>query len=118
MVGGGIAGSALATVLAKAGASVIVLERSTEYRHRVRGEYMQPWGSPRHNAWVSRNDSSRRDSQSLAAAFHYAAITDAPHPCSQRRVLVPFALRRLGATTIRPLTADNRLGTDRFVDVA
>jgi 2-polyprenyl-6-methoxyphenol hydroxylase-like FAD-dependent oxidoreductase len=46
VVGGGIAGGALATVLATAGASVIVLERSTEYRDRVRGEYMQPWGVP------------------------------------------------------------------------
>jgi menaquinone-9 beta-reductase len=34
--GGGIAGGALATVLATAGASVIVLERSTEYRDRGR----------------------------------------------------------------------------------
>jgi 2-polyprenyl-6-methoxyphenol hydroxylase-like FAD-dependent oxidoreductase len=44
VLGGGIAGGALATELATAGASVIVLERSTEYRDRVRGENMQPWG--------------------------------------------------------------------------
>ncbi len=44
VVGGGIAGGALATALAGAGRSVTVLERSTEYRDRVRGEYMQPWG--------------------------------------------------------------------------
>lgn len=44
VVGGGIAGGALGTVLATAGRSVLVLERSTEYRDRVRGEYMAPWG--------------------------------------------------------------------------
>lgn len=44
IVGGGIAGGALATALARGGQSVTVLERSTEYKDRVRGEYMQPWG--------------------------------------------------------------------------
>lgn len=44
VVGGGIAGAALATVLARAGVSVAVLERQTVYRDRVRGEYMPPWG--------------------------------------------------------------------------
>src|SRR5262245_19901540 len=44
IVGGGIAGNALAAVLARAGKSVLVLERSTVYRDRVRGEYFQPWG--------------------------------------------------------------------------
>jgi menaquinone-9 beta-reductase len=44
IVGGGIAGSALATVIARAGASVLVLERQPEYRDQVRGEIMWPWG--------------------------------------------------------------------------
>ena len=44
IVGGGIAGGALATRLAAEGLSVVVLERAAEYRDRVRGEYMQPWG--------------------------------------------------------------------------
>ena len=44
VVGGGIAGSALATVLARRGVEVTVLERQTEYHDRVRGELMQPWG--------------------------------------------------------------------------
>ena len=44
IVGGGIAGGALATALAAAGRSVTVLERTAEYKDRVRGEYMQPWG--------------------------------------------------------------------------
>jgi 2-polyprenyl-6-methoxyphenol hydroxylase-like FAD-dependent oxidoreductase len=44
IIGGGIAGNALAAVLARAGKSVLVLERSTVYRDRVRGELFQPWG--------------------------------------------------------------------------
>jgi 2-polyprenyl-6-methoxyphenol hydroxylase-like FAD-dependent oxidoreductase len=44
VVGGGIAGGALGTVLARAGRSVLVLERATEYRDRVRGEWLAPWG--------------------------------------------------------------------------
>jgi 2-polyprenyl-6-methoxyphenol hydroxylase-like FAD-dependent oxidoreductase len=44
IVGGGVAGSALAFVLARRGIGVIVLERQAEYADRVRGEYMQPWG--------------------------------------------------------------------------
>ena len=44
VVGGGIAGASIAAVLARAGKSVLVLERQVEYRDRVRGEYMAPWG--------------------------------------------------------------------------
>ncbi len=39
IVGGGIAGNALATMLARAGTAVLVLERSAVYRDRVRGEF-------------------------------------------------------------------------------
>jgi len=44
VVGGGIAGSALATVLARAGLEVLVLERQTAYRDKVRGEFLACWG--------------------------------------------------------------------------
>jgi menaquinone-9 beta-reductase len=44
IIGGGIAGNALATVLARAGRTVLVLERSTVYRDRVRGELFHVWG--------------------------------------------------------------------------
>ena len=44
IVGGGIAGSALATVLARRGISVAVLERDVEPVDRVRGESLVPWG--------------------------------------------------------------------------
>ncbi|MCX2951523.1 FAD-dependent oxidoreductase [Lentzea sp. NEAU-D7] len=44
VVGGGIAGSALAAVLAGDGFQVVVLERQTTYRDKVRGEVMACWG--------------------------------------------------------------------------
>ncbi len=44
IAGAGIGGSALATVLARAGLGVLVLEKETEYRDRVRGEWLAPWG--------------------------------------------------------------------------
>jgi 2-polyprenyl-6-methoxyphenol hydroxylase-like FAD-dependent oxidoreductase len=43
-VGGGLAGSALAKNLAERGYRVLVLERETNFRDRVRGEQMHPWG--------------------------------------------------------------------------
>lgn len=45
IVGGGIAGPALAAQLAPEGLAVLVLERQAAFRDRVRGEYMQPWGA-------------------------------------------------------------------------
>ena len=44
IVGGGIGGSALATVMARAGKRVLVLERSEVFEDRVRGEWISPWG--------------------------------------------------------------------------
>lgn len=44
IVGGGIAGCALAVRLAAAGIAVIVLERERVYRDIVRGEALVPWG--------------------------------------------------------------------------
>ena len=44
VIGAGIAGGALAAVLARSGKRVLVLERTLEHEDRVRGEYMHPWG--------------------------------------------------------------------------
>jgi 2-polyprenyl-6-methoxyphenol hydroxylase-like FAD-dependent oxidoreductase len=44
IIGGGIAGGALATVLARSGIAVAVLERGQVPLDRVRGEFMAPWG--------------------------------------------------------------------------
>jgi 2-polyprenyl-6-methoxyphenol hydroxylase-like FAD-dependent oxidoreductase len=44
IVGGGLAGSALAKSMAEKRFRVIVLEREKEFRDRVRGEQMASWG--------------------------------------------------------------------------
>ena len=44
IVGGGVAGGALGLMLARAGKSVLILEKSVEYPDRVRGEWFAPWG--------------------------------------------------------------------------
>jgi menaquinone-9 beta-reductase len=43
-IGGGLGGSALAYALARAGLRVLVLERETKFKDRVRGEQMSTWG--------------------------------------------------------------------------
>lgn len=44
VVGGGVAGSALAGAVAGTGAKVLVLEREMRFRDRVRGDMIYPWG--------------------------------------------------------------------------
>ena len=43
-VGGGMGASALALAMARSGARVLVLEKETQFRDRVRGEALTPWG--------------------------------------------------------------------------
>lgn len=43
-VGGGLGGAALAKVLAENGLRVLVVEREREFKDRIRGEFMAPWG--------------------------------------------------------------------------
>jgi 2-polyprenyl-6-methoxyphenol hydroxylase-like FAD-dependent oxidoreductase len=45
IVGGGLAGSCLALVTARQGASVLVLEREERFRDRIRGEAVHVWGT-------------------------------------------------------------------------
>jgi 2-polyprenyl-6-methoxyphenol hydroxylase-like FAD-dependent oxidoreductase len=44
IIGGGIGGGTMATVLARSGLEAVVLERETTYPDRVRGEWIAPWG--------------------------------------------------------------------------
>jgi 2-polyprenyl-6-methoxyphenol hydroxylase and related FAD-dependent oxidoreductases len=43
-IGGGIGGAALATAVARTGRAVLVLEREANFKDRVRGENILPWG--------------------------------------------------------------------------
>jgi 2-polyprenyl-6-methoxyphenol hydroxylase-like FAD-dependent oxidoreductase len=45
VVGGGIAGSILAGVLARSGVQVLVAEKEPRFRDRIRGESTYPWGA-------------------------------------------------------------------------
>jgi len=44
VVGGGLGGSALAKCMAEQGTRVLVLERDPQFKDRVRGEFLSPWG--------------------------------------------------------------------------
>ena len=44
IVGSGIAGGALATMLARGGKQVLLRERTEAYKDIVRGEWIAPWG--------------------------------------------------------------------------
>ena len=44
IAGGGLAGSSLGGVLARAGLDVLIVEKEREFRDRVRGELTFPWG--------------------------------------------------------------------------
>lgn len=44
IVGGGLAGASLGKVMAEKGARVLILERETAFKDRVRGEALLPWG--------------------------------------------------------------------------
>jgi 2-polyprenyl-6-methoxyphenol hydroxylase-like FAD-dependent oxidoreductase len=43
-VGGGLGGAALAKVLAQNGMRVLVVERELQFKDRIRGEWIAPWG--------------------------------------------------------------------------
>ncbi len=43
-VGGGLGGATLAKAMAERGARVLVVERETQFKDRIRGEFMAPWG--------------------------------------------------------------------------
>ena len=61
VVGGGIAGSTLAGVLARSGLGVLVVEKEARFRDRVRGEATLPWGLADALPWDSVTCSRRPD---------------------------------------------------------
>jgi 2-polyprenyl-6-methoxyphenol hydroxylase-like FAD-dependent oxidoreductase len=105
IVGGGLAGSALATGMADGGARVLVLEREREFRDRIRGEGMHPWGVPEVRAlgiydalkaggaidirwWVNYRGSSltaRRDL--IETTPHRTGALNFSHPAMQEALL-------------------------------
>jgi 2-polyprenyl-6-methoxyphenol hydroxylase-like FAD-dependent oxidoreductase len=91
-VGGGLAGAALAKTLAEAGARVLVLERETAFKDRVRGEAMFCWGVAEARALgilKLLEDTCAREVRHLLAQI--AGVPDAP-----RRDLVETSPHRVG----------------------
>jgi 2-polyprenyl-6-methoxyphenol hydroxylase-like FAD-dependent oxidoreductase len=119
VIGGGLAGAVAARKLAETGRRVLVLERETAFRDRVRGEQMHPWGGAvarrlgiydelrasgcghdarYNNAYVDGHQTSHRD---LHATTPYGGIgvTTFHHPEMQELLLTATA--KVGATVRR-----------------
>jgi 2-polyprenyl-6-methoxyphenol hydroxylase-like FAD-dependent oxidoreductase len=117
-VGGGLAGMSLAKVLTDGGLRVLVLERETTFKDRVRGEQMHPWGVAEARKlglyellletcanevryWstqlVGFSDVMRRDL--FETTPHRAGSLNFHHP--EMQAVVGAAAERAGATVIR-----------------
>ncbi len=123
VVGGGIAGSALATIMARAGKSVLVLEQSAAFEDRVRGEWIAPWGvaetqrvglydvlmaaGGHHLTRHVTYDESRDPSEAEARALPLGFLPNVPGPLCIRHPVHCQALfdeaGRAGAVTLRDL---------------
>lgn len=135
IVGGGIAGSGVATVLARAGHSVCVLEPTTEYPDIVRGEWLSPWGvahtratglyddlvaaGGHHITAQITFDEGMAPADALAAALPLGVmVPDVPGPLTIRHPVACQALAEAataaGATVLRGAT-DIELHEDRSV---
>ncbi len=74
IVGGGIAGMALASALARDGREVAVLEASIEYEDKVRGEEMCPWGVAEARELGVHQALLDSDARATAEVVHYDAL--------------------------------------------
>ena len=120
IVGGGIAGSSLGGVLARAGLGVLVVEKEGRFRDRIRGEGTWPWGvaEARQAGLADLLDAAGtvelrafkryEDGQPVESVWEQPAPEDTPgmgflHPRFQEAA---FAWAEAhGATTIRPAKA-------------
>jgi 2-polyprenyl-6-methoxyphenol hydroxylase-like FAD-dependent oxidoreductase len=116
IVGAGIAGSALAGVLARGGFSVLVVEREPDFRDRIRGELTWPWGVTEVTrlGLMEVLESAGRveipeihffENRRVGETYRWEAapIIGFPHPNLQE-ALFGWA-SSLGATTMRPAKA-------------
>ena len=54
IIGGGLAGAALAMALAPAGCRILVIEQQATFRDRIRGEFLMPWEVAKRTSWYPR----------------------------------------------------------------
>jgi 2-polyprenyl-6-methoxyphenol hydroxylase-like FAD-dependent oxidoreductase len=116
VVGGGIAGSALAGILARDGLGVLLLEREAAYRDRIRGEATWCWGvheARRTGLTAVMERSGSVEIPRLAVLQNQAVISTHEFP---REPMIGFSHPRLqeelfgwaaanGATALRPAKA-------------
>lgn len=103
-VGGGLAGAAVARSLAEAGMRVLVLERETTFRDRVRGEEMHCWGVAETRA-LGIYDLLK---QSCACESRYWSVQVHGFPPAPRpRVRSPVSTARAGGSSI-PMGSESR----------
>lgn len=124
IVGGGVAGSSLGSALAAAGVDVVIMERERQFRDRIRGEALHPWGVPEadkigllpvleqagaHEMPYKRYyGSGGRDEQEVLLTEHSPAGFGAwsiYHPTLQSALL--DHARQAGAKVLRPAKAKN-----------
>lgn len=119
VVGGGIAGSAVAALLAEDGLGVLVVERERRFRDRVRGEALHPWGAAEADRlgfvpvlraagarplpiWQRYADRAPVDPFRWAEVLPDGHVEwSVPHPVLQERMLDLAAAR--GASVARPV---------------
>ena len=80
IVGAGIGGSALATVLARAGIAVTLLEKSLVHVDHVRGEWLAPWGVAETQRLGLYETLARGGRASSRRATSHTATTSIPPP--------------------------------------
>jgi len=120
-IGGGLAGAALGRALAQAGQRVLIVERETRFRDRVRGEYLEAWGVAEAHALDLVEVLARAGAREVPwittwvggmAALRNDVRTNSPggfaplclsHPAMQEAVLE--AAQAAGAEVLRPATA-------------
>jgi 2-polyprenyl-6-methoxyphenol hydroxylase-like FAD-dependent oxidoreductase len=121
IIGGGIAGSALAITLRRSGRDVALVEQSRRFRDRVRGEGLAPWGTalaaslaidkllrerasaqelPYWDTWAG--DQVRRDVLAERDP-HGRGVLTFHHHCAQE-ILIEHAAQ-LGVNVVRPAKA-------------
>jgi menaquinone-9 beta-reductase len=91
IVGGGIGGSTLAKVMAERGLRVLVAERDTQFKDRVRGEFLTPWGVSE----AARLGIERPLRETCARELRYHDIYAGPVP--MRRDLTATSMQQLPA---------------------
>jgi 2-polyprenyl-6-methoxyphenol hydroxylase-like FAD-dependent oxidoreductase len=135
VVGGGIAGASLAKTISENGYRVLVLERETKFKDRIRGEALVPWGVTEARAlriWDLLKQSCAHelrwfDQYAAGQQFEHRLLPETTpqgepvvtvyHPAMQETLLA--AAQQAGAEVIRGVTVTAvRAGTPAAVSIA